>query len=325
MYDLTQKRKDAYERQTKAWKAATADWDNKEKREALKKAESVLRFWDQRFAEKKAAEEAEEKRQLSRKLVANVRREADAAVWKGKAGYTDLYVLHAICDIADAAATVEVDLADRRLALGAGVNRNTASRAKRRLEKRGWLRKVKDADDKAHAATYRVTTPLPSSLDAARRDIRERGLPAVPATARQALPFWCLHLWRVMDLRPPRYSWTRKELGEQLGTSPKSETLTEALDRLSRNGMVVEASPSHFVRCPVTSTRRFRLTAELEGVSVQVDRRAESYQRESEVWRQRQHSLVHPERDKSSSQTHPGNEYRHIRGSQRHNTLAPQT
>lgn len=83
------------------------------------------------------------------------RADATAGRWSTRGGPTDRRVLDALCLLAVQALTADVEADIRRLALLAGIGRETARTALRRLAEDGWIRQTRPAEG-PHAAHWTI-------------------------------------------------------------------------------------------------------------------------------------------------------------------------
>jgi hypothetical protein len=185
----------------------------------------VSRLWQgaERHAKRTESSRKEERyRALAR--LCHVRRLADALLWRGESGYTDLYVLHALLDLGEANDTQRVSASARQLGLLVGIEKDTASDALRRLCEMEWL-EPSESEKQAHATLYEVRVPrkaprvqlrLPGVMRA------DDGTPLIAHDAfhRDALGKARFHLWRVMASRLEQ-PWSVKELAFILGLTER--------------------------------------------------------------------------------------------------------
>ncbi|WP_367343201.1 hypothetical protein [Propionibacterium sp.] len=220
--------------------------------------------------------------------VDQVQRRADAAPgrWTRGGGPADRRVLDALCLLALQAVSAAVEADVRRLALLAGIGRETARTALLRLAGDGWINQAQ-AGAGRHATTWTIEPQTAIHMDA--DHARSQGA-ARPAGAGSR--------WRhlLLDELPPRLDLARHDtftnphaLGLAAGNlyarlnSPHQVTTTEItplLDRLAHAGLIV-ATPTGWRR---TRPEIRDLAARRLGVEGRLDAREGRYKAERDLW-----------------------------------------
>lgn len=220
--------------------------------------------------------------------VDQVQRRADAAPgrWTRGGGPADRRVLDALCLLALQAVSAAVEADVRRLALLAGIGRETARTALLRLAGDGWINRAQ-AGAGRHATTWTIEPQTAIHMDA--DHARSQGA-ARPAGAGSR--------WRnlLLDELTPRLDLARHDtftnphaLGLAAGNlyarlnSPHQVTTTEItplLDRLAHAGLIV-ATPTGWRR---TRPEIRDLAARRLGVEGRLDAREGRYKAERDLW-----------------------------------------
>ncbi|MBW3069614.1 hypothetical protein GZ998_08880 [Actinomyces sp. 594] len=232
-------------------------------------------------------------------LVRHVQSRADAAGgrWTHGGGPTDRRVLDVLCTLALQAVQTAVEADIRRLALLAGIGRETARTALLRLAADGWIAQVAGADG-PHAATWAIDPPddFHRDLGAGRSQADPR--PAGAGSAeRTALLHSLTH--RLTDAahdlftagvgglghhagnayaRTSTEPQSTAELARQTGDSPAATART--LNKLVSAG-VLKRSPQGWCRY---RTDRRTAAARRAGVDGRLAQRARRYLIERELW-----------------------------------------
>ncbi|PZO67595.1 MAG: hypothetical protein DI634_10435 [Kocuria palustris] len=231
--------------------------------------------------------------------VRDVQERADAAAgrWTRGGGPADRRILDVLCVIALHALRGTVEADTRRLALLAGVGRETARTALLRLAQDGWIAHAAAAEGPRGAHwTIDPKNALHSSSDHARSQADPRPPGAGAAERNQLL---ATLRTRTTDAAHDLFTSTRPALGHLAGniyahTDSAPATLDDLarstgagivrtarlLDRLAYAG-IVEPTPTGWVR---SSRSTVDAAAERAGVAGRLDARALRYRVEREVW-----------------------------------------
>lgn len=224
------------------------------------------------------------------------RADATAGRWAHRGGPADRRVLDALCLLALQAMTTTVEADTRRLALNAGIGRETARTALARLAADGWLSQARPAEG-PHGAAWKIE-PAPAihsdlDQDRSQADPRPEGAgaarrAALTTTLTQRLTLAAHDLFTHpgtpglhtgnLYARTTTDPQTVESLARQTGTSPAS-TLA-ALERLRSVG-VLTCTGDRWKR--YTKDRCAAAAARL-GVDGRLARRAARYAVERELW-----------------------------------------
>lgn len=232
--------------------------------------------------------------------VRHVQARADAAAgrWTTGGGPTDRRVLDVLCHLALQALSASLEADGRRLALLAGIGRETARTALLRLAEDGWIARTAEAEG-PHGAHWTIdpqqflhthadharsqADPRPLGAGAAERTVLLATLRTRTETtahdlftaARPALSHLAGNLYARTDTNPH----TTDELAVTTGLNcPRMRRL---LGRLVWAGLLVQVGPSWR---RVAAPQALDAAAERAGVAGRLDARAERYRVERELW-----------------------------------------
>lgn len=229
-------------------------------------------------------------------LAVQTRADATGGRWNRGGGPADRRILDALCVVALQAVSAAVEADTRRLALMAGVGRETARTALLRLSEDGWIARVRSADG-AHGAHWTID---PQNV-IPRVDNSSRSQADPPPGVGGALRISLLETLtaRLTAAAHDLFTLGRPALGHHAGntyarTAPVPQTLDElarsvgasrtqtarTLYRLNLAGLVVEGADGW--RRPDTDSRD--MTAERIGIAGRLADRARRYTVERELW-----------------------------------------
>lgn len=231
--------------------------------------------------------------------VRHVQARADAAAgrWTTGGGPADRRVLDVLCSLALQALSASLEADGRRLALLAGIGRETARTALLRLAEDGWIARTAEADG-PHGAHWTIDPRqlLHTPTDHARSQADPR--PLAGSAERTAL--LATLRTRTETTAHDLFTATRPALGHLAGnlyartdTTPRTtDELAAAtgldltrtrrlLVRLAWAGLLVQLGPS-WQR--VDAPQALDAAAERAGVAGRLDARAERYRVERELW-----------------------------------------
>lgn len=225
------------------------------------------------------------------------RADAAAGRWTSGGGPADRRVLDVLCILALQAITATVEADIRRLALLAGIGRETARTALLRLADDGWITRARDADG-PHGAHWQLApaTVIHSNLDHSRSQADPR---PVGAGAAERTTLLASLTARLNAARHDLFTPGNGGLGHHAGntyarTTDEPQTLTQlslatgastkdtahTLNRLTSAGVLV--STPHGWRRPRADHRR--AAADRAGTTGRLDNRATRYSIERELW-----------------------------------------
>ena len=208
--------------------------------------------------------------------------------WQRGGGPADRRVLDTLHTLALTAVTAEIEADTRRIALTAGIGRETARVALHRLTTDGWIRQTRQAAG-VHGATWTIdptgilhnldntarsqAATRPAGAGAAERTLLTRELEQRTALARHDT-FSCNHaLPHSAGNRYARLSPTRP-------TPATNAADLDDLERLRQHGLV-QHSPHGWTRAP--DSLRDRIATRL-GINGRLETRKHRYLAERDVW-----------------------------------------
>lgn len=224
------------------------------------------------------------------------RADATAGRWARHGGPADRRILDVLCILALQALTVSVEADIRRLALIAGIGRETARTALLRLTEDGWVTQDKAADG-PHGAVWSIdpqndfhsdavpsrsqADPRPEGAGAAERTILLQTLPQRITAARHDLftpgPGLGLRAGNIYA----RTTLQPQHLPELAGATGDSPTVVgQVLDRLVSIGVLIRTSTGW--RRPHVDRRT--AAAQQLGLTGRLEQRARRYSIERELW-----------------------------------------
>jgi len=227
-----------------------------------------------------------------------VRADAAAGRWTHGGGPADRRVLDVLCRLALEALSASLEADSRRLALLAGIGRETARTALLRLAADGWITRTAEADG-PHGAHWSIDPQnvLHTGTDHARSQADPR--PAGAGAAERTALLMTLRT-RTDDTAHDLFTATRPALGHLAGNLySRTDTTLRTLDELSTATGADHARTRRLLGRLVwagllVSTRRgwhrvdaastLDAAAERAGVSGLLDARAERYRIERELW-----------------------------------------
>lgn len=224
------------------------------------------------------------------------RADATAGRWARRGGPADRRILDVLCILALQALTVSVEADIRRLALMAGIGRETARTALLRLADDGWVTQDKAADG-PHGAVWSIdpqndfhsdvtpsrsqADPRPEGAGAAERTTLLQTLTRRVAAARHDLftpgPGLGLHTGNIYA-RTTIQSQRLLEFATAVGEPPTA--VGRILDRLVSIGVLIRTSTGW--RRPQADRRA--AAAQQLGITGRLDQRARRYSIERELW-----------------------------------------
>lgn len=230
--------------------------------------------------------------------VQEIQDKADAAAgrWTTRGGPADRRVLDVLCVLALQAVTAELEADTRRLALLAGIGRETARTALLRLAADGWISQTRGAEG-PHGAHWTIDPqtvihtgdetgrsqglPRPTGVGAGQRSVLITQLTARLSAAQHDVFTYAgslgHHLGNLFS-RTSALPQTLDELARAVGGTP-AQTLRD-LDRLAQHGLV-HAGVDGWTR---PSVDRRRAAALALGVAGRLAERVVRYRLERELW-----------------------------------------
>jgi hypothetical protein len=227
-----------------------------------------------------------------------VRADAAAGRWTHGGGPADRRVLDVLCRLALEALSASLEADNRRLALLAGIGRETARTALLRLAADGWITRTAEADG-PHGAHWSIDPQnvLHNDIDHARSQADPR--PPRGGSAERTVLLTTLRT-RTDDTAHDLFTATRPALGHLAGNLySRTEATPRTLDELSTATGADHARIRRLLARLVWAgllipTRRgwhrvdaastLDAAAERAGVSGRLDARAERYRIERELW-----------------------------------------
>lgn len=223
------------------------------------------------------------------------RADASPGRWSTRSGPADRRVLDVLCLLALQGLSTTVEADTRRLALHAGIGRETARTALLRLTSDGWIVLARKAEGPNgarwnidpqttihthldHARSQAVTRPVGAGT--ARRDLLTALLTARTTAARHDafLPHRGLGFLAGNTYARLTSASTTHQLGRSIGAD--TTTLTRALDRLIEHNLIQRTATGW---SPVRQDRRDVAAGNL-GTNGALAQRAEGYAVERQVW-----------------------------------------
>lgn len=197
------------------------------------------------------------------------RADASPGRWTSGPGPADRRTLDALCVIALEAVTSTIDIDIRRLALRAGIGRETARTALHRLSADGWITRTRTAAG-AHAATWKIAEPAdfhtPPRPDRSQADTRAARRSQLLVTLRQRLH------------RAAHDAFTPRALGLHAGTvwarlhEDRPHPHDHAAHQLLSAGLITSAGEPRDVRDRVATAHTTSGTLERRAIQYEVER-----------------------------------------------------